>query len=1066
MLPIKIRRTSKDGDGKSAAEDGKWKYPHLLAKLKQHFKHTDFRSDLQRKAIEAAVQGHKDMFVSMPTGSGKSLIYQFPAVLKDRSFAIVFTPLLALIQDQIDHLRKLKIRAETINSKVSVTDKKRIISDLMAVRPDTKLLYITPEQAATDGFKGLMSKLIDQGKISYFVVDEAHCVSQWGHDFRHDYLKLGDIRVAYKDIPWIALTATASPKVVDDILLQLKLRSPVKFKTPCFRSNLYYDVCFRELLDDQFTHLYEFCQASLGEGWQNAKKSERNCGIVYCRTREATDHLAEILTKKGMPTKAYHAGLKGSERELVQDEWMKGEIPVITATISFGMGVDKGSVRFVAHWAPPQSVAGYYQESGRAGRDGKKSYCRIYYSKSERDSVAFLIKQDSAKAKPGKEAQAKATMNAFEAMVNYCQEPTCRHNFFAKYFGDSKIQNCGPMCDFCKNPKAVEDLVQQFYYQDVVRQQIQISALNVNGVDEDLYGGGRVGAKNDTKEYDSDGMEKKAKSSLSSLIQKQFAIRRGSGSSEGDFVSAASLLDKELEKTARVRSASSTSTKIAGLTVQSREHHLNTLIDALDKNYKKAIELLKDAVSKHMTATDICDCAVELEYSIFSTKTVVTMYRRGIVVSVQKVKKDTEAGVLTDSIINFEPVNKVNRNKMSPAVTSSKKDMFDDSLNAHLLTIDTESVDESVPSSSQSGSVPASATSTPQSQTSSSQGSKRYSFKRKRSPSRQQTLGEFFQPITTDENEGSSNKDNDHQKEDEKQVDNDDAATEIIELYSSPESEDDLFSLPTQRIKNGYPDEKSLKKTGITSGAGQEKTGNDNTSNSIDNNDSPTPPRKRSREDTSTDINKLLPDEPDPKVAKKSEEGVEEKADHSNNKPHKDKDKAHTSKTKSPAKKQTQLIDDLFGGESPKVAAKSATNNSLPKSDSNSTSKETEQTTDKVVKEDRKSTEKRSSDGSTSRSNGNREVSKSQSSSSASSVKTIGKSEMADIVVCYLMPYFKRGKIESKDKFKFLARDFSHQAIKRGLKTKPEIESFVKSRFAKSKEEVTTIVAAATSSTK
>lgn len=211
----------------------------------------------------------------MPTGSGKSLCFQLPAMLQNNKVAIVFSPLLALIKDQIDHLTKLKIPAESINSKMTSKDRERVINDLRSMKPNTRFLYITPEQAATGTFKNLIEHLVKYKKVSYVVVDEAHCVSEWGHDFRPDYLKLGNLRESYKSIPWVALTATASADVAKDILSNLKLLQPVaQYKTPSFRKNLFYDVVYQNCIEDEIGDLYEFLKKSLKEE-DNVKQVKR-----------------------------------------------------------------------------------------------------------------------------------------------------------------------------------------------------------------------------------------------------------------------------------------------------------------------------------------------------------------------------------------------------------------------------------------------------------------------------------------------------------------------------------------------------------------------------------------------------------------------------------------------------------------------------------------------------------------------------------------------------------------------------------------------------------------------
>lgn len=561
----------------------------------------------------------------MPTGSGKSLCYQLPGIMQENKITIVFSPLLALIKDQMDHLTKLKICAESLNSKMTLTDRTRVINDLKSMKPATRFLYITPEQAATDFFRNLLDSIVKYNKLAYVAVDEAHCVSQWGHDFRKDYLRLGDLRKRYPTVTWIALTATASKDVTEDIFKNLALKEPKSFKTPCFRKNLFYDIIYKNSIQDDYIHLRDFISKCLQVKTEPEKSNDLPCGIIYCRTRDSVERVAFGLTKQSIISKAYHAGLKANDRKQVQEDWMNGKFPVICATNSFGMGVDKATVRFVVHWDVPQNIAAYYQESGRAGRDGKQSYCRLYYCRQEVKSISFLLNQDANKNPLN--VRAKQSMKEFDKLVNHCESVSCRHLLFTKYFGDDKEPDCKrrAQCDVCKDRKKVEKSLETF-------NQLSVSGfaskIQTDFDTSDMYGGGRKGnldnerayAENDSEFGESSQREEKAKKEARNMIQKELERRRKQAEQ-------AKLLEENQTRSLGIRVKNGIhSSKMVGLDTKKRESYLDFLVKKLKENVEKSTEKL----AHDLRLCDFEDIGVEIEYQCFTNNKALTMYTRAV----------------------------------------------------------------------------------------------------------------------------------------------------------------------------------------------------------------------------------------------------------------------------------------------------------------------------------------------------------------------------------------------------------------------------------------------------
>ena len=395
--------------------------------LKVHFGFDTFKGD--QEAIIRNLLAGKDTFVLMPTGGGKSLCYQLPALVMDGT-AIVISPLIALMKNQVDAMRNLSEEdgiAHFINSSLNKTSIDLVKADILSGK--TKLLYVAPESLTKEENVDFLKKV----KISFYAIDEAHCISEWGHDFRPEYRRIRDIVKEVGVAPIIALTATATNKVRDDIKKNLGIQDAKDFKSSFNRPNLYYEV--RPKTKNVDKDIIKFIKSNPGKS-----------GIIYCLSRKKVEELAEILQANDISAMAYHAGMEAAARSKTQDAFIMEKIDVIVATIAFGMGIDKPDVRYVIHYDIPKSLEGYYQETGRAGRDGGEGQCIAFYnSKDVQKLEKFLEGKPLAEQDIGRQLLAETTA--------YCESSVCRRKLLLHYFGENyEEDNCGN-CDNCLNPK-------------------------------------------------------------------------------------------------------------------------------------------------------------------------------------------------------------------------------------------------------------------------------------------------------------------------------------------------------------------------------------------------------------------------------------------------------------------------------------------------------------------------------------------------------------------------------------------------------------------------------------
>jgi ATP-dependent DNA helicase RecQ len=398
--------------------------------LKQYFGYDRFRPG-QREAIEQ-VLARRDALIVIPTGGGKSLCFQLPALVQS-GVTIVVSPLIALMQDQVDSLQNNGIGATFINS--TITSREAQLRAQASLEGEIKLLYVAPERLLSDPFLEFLDRVNEQSRLDVFAIDEAHCVSEWGHDFRPEYRQLSTIRQRYPHVPTIALTATATDRVRQDIIKQLALCDPHVHVASFNRPNLYYEVRAKN------SRTYLAILRLIQDG---------GATIIYCMSRRQVDELTFKLQRDRVSAVAYHAGMSDDDRARNQTRFIRDDVQVIVATIAFGMGINKPDVRYVFHYDLPRNLEGYYQESGRAGRDGEPAKCILFFSFGDAKKVEWTIEQKND------ENEQRIARSQLRRTIDYAEGMDCRRTIQLSYFGESFPGNCGN-CDNCVDAKRLED---------------------------------------------------------------------------------------------------------------------------------------------------------------------------------------------------------------------------------------------------------------------------------------------------------------------------------------------------------------------------------------------------------------------------------------------------------------------------------------------------------------------------------------------------------------------------------------------------------------------------------
>ncbi len=397
------------------------KFESAESALKSAFGYDTFR-DNQREIIDSVLRG-QDTFVLMPTGGGKSMCYQIPALLKD-GLTLVISPLISLMKDQVDQLKSNGIAAAFLNSSQSNKEGDEVFEK--AKNGELKLLYLSPEKAIA-----IPSHIMEKLKVDVIAVDEAHCISSWGHDFRPEYKQLHQLRIAFPNATMMALTATADRLTQTDILSHLGLKNPATFVASFDRPNLELSVKYGMKKKEKINDILSII-----------KRYHADAGIIYCTAKKTTEALAGELQTLGVNAAFYHAGMSAEDRNRIQEDFIFDKIKVVCATIAFGMGIDKSNVRYVMHYNLPKSIENYYQEIGRAGRDGMKSYTRLYYSYAD----VILLRDFATQS-----GQKDINHEKLSRMQEYAEARICRRKLLLNYFGENLRDNCGN-CDVCKNP--------------------------------------------------------------------------------------------------------------------------------------------------------------------------------------------------------------------------------------------------------------------------------------------------------------------------------------------------------------------------------------------------------------------------------------------------------------------------------------------------------------------------------------------------------------------------------------------------------------------------------------